>query len=226
MSSVSKDTISAFTRIDQLKGDNWVPWKSRVTALFRLADLHGLIDRTDKRPESADTANPTSAEATTMATWDTKDGQIQSLLQLAVSGTELVHLMGAHTAHQMWEQLREVKEPWGILGILSARRRLFRLVAQEGAPMIDHIAKFRKAQEALHAMGEPLVDRDFVMILVTSLPESWDTFTSSYLNSEPRTMTLIHKEQYHVVINDIYHQYYSRSNFLKDISPLGIAASA
>ena len=32
-------------------------------------------------------------------------------------------------------------------------------------------------------MGSPVPDEDFVMILVTSLPESWDDYTSAYLGS-------------------------------------------
>jgi gag-polypeptide of LTR copia-type len=191
MSSISKDTISGFTCIDQLKGDNWVAWKSCVTALLDLTDLLGVIDRLEKHPVPTNTERPTSMETLAMKAWDAKDWQIQSLLRLAISNAELVYLMGAQSACQMWEQLKEVKEPRGVLGVLSARRRLFRLMAQEGVPMIDHIAKFRQAQEALHAMGEPLTDRDFAMLLASSLLESWDTFTSSFLGAQGTMKTVL-----------------------------------
>ena len=32
-------------------------------------------------------------------------------------------------------------------------------------------------------MGSPVVDEDFVMILITLLPEAWDNYTSAYLGS-------------------------------------------
>ena len=32
-------------------------------------------------------------------------------------------------------------------------------------------------------MGSPVPDEDFVMILITSLPEAWDNYTLAYLGS-------------------------------------------
>ena len=32
-------------------------------------------------------------------------------------------------------------------------------------------------------MGSPVADEYFVMILITSLPESWDNYTLAYLGS-------------------------------------------
>jgi hypothetical protein len=49
--------------------------------------------------------------------------------------------------------------------------------------MVNHIFKLRKLQEELHIMGSPVTDKDFVMILIKSLPEAWDNYTSVYLGS-------------------------------------------
>ena len=48
-------------------------------------------------------------------------------------------------------------------------------------------------KENLNIMGHPLADDDFAMLLVTSLPKSWDTFISSYFGfkvSELRVKSL------------------------------------
>ena len=76
-----------------------------------------------------------------------------------------------------------VKESRGRLGILATQRALYRATADENFEMVDHISKLQKLQEELHIMGSPVPDEDFVMILVTSLPESWDNYTSAYLGS-------------------------------------------
>src|SRR5580765_7497394 len=47
--------------------------------------------------------------------------------------------------------------------------------------MVQHILKLRQWQEELHIMGNLVNDEDFVMILLTSLPESWDNYTMSFL---------------------------------------------
>jgi hypothetical protein len=84
----------------------------------------------------------------------------------------------------MWSQLTLVKESRGKLGILATRRALYRSIAEEGFDLVEHISKLRKLQEELHLMGSLILDEDFAMILVSSLPESWDLYTSAYLGSK------------------------------------------
>ena len=76
-----------------------------------------------------------------------------------------------------------VKESRGWLGVLATWCALYRATADENFEMVDHISNLWKLQEELHIMGSPVPDEDFVMILVTSLPESWDNYTSAYLGS-------------------------------------------
>ena len=56
-------------------------------------------------------------------------------------------------------------------------------MAEEGFDMVEHISKLWKLQEELHTMNNLILDEDFVMILITSLLESWDNYTLSYLGS-------------------------------------------
>ena len=100
-----------------------------------------------------------------------------------ISDAEMIHISGAVSAREMWEQLTMVKESRGQLGILATWRALYRATADDNFEMVDHISKLRKLQEELHIMGSPVPDEDFVMILVMSLPESWDNYTSAYLGS-------------------------------------------
>jgi gag-polypeptide of LTR copia-type len=83
----------------------------------------------------------------------------------------------------MWSQLSLVKESRGQLGVLATCWALYRATAEEGFDMINHISYLQKLQEELHLMDNKVTDEDFVMILITSLPESWDNYTSSYLGS-------------------------------------------
>ena len=85
---------------------------------------------------------------------------------------------------EMWDQLTIVKESKGQLGILATWRALYRATAEEVFNMIGRILNLRKLQEELHLMDNKIAGEDFVMFLITSLPESWDNYTSSYLGSE------------------------------------------
>ena len=95
----------------------------------------------------------------------------------------MIHISGATTAKQMWDQLVMVKESKGRLGILATRYALYCANAEEGFNMVDHISKLRQLQDELHTLGSLVSDKDFVMILITSVLESWDNYTTSYLGS-------------------------------------------
>ena len=56
--------------------------------------------------------------------------------------------------------------------------------------MVDHIPKLQKLQEELHIMGSPVPDEDFVMILITLLPEAWNNYTLAYLGSSKNKLEL------------------------------------
>ena len=56
--------------------------------------------------------------------------------------------------------------------------------------MVEHVSRLRQLQEELHLMDNKVNDEDFVMILITSLLESWNTYTSAYLESSGNKPTL------------------------------------
>ena len=60
---------------------------------------------------------------------------------------------------------------------------MYRATANESFEIVDHISKSQKLQEELHIMGSPVPDEDFIIILITLLPEAWDNHTLTYLGS-------------------------------------------
>ena len=67
---------------------------------------------------------------------------------------------------------------------MAARRRLYRTHAEEGADIAQHIAIFRTIQNELLVMGSIVTDVEFSVVLLASLPESWDQFTSALIGSQ------------------------------------------
>ena len=49
--------------------------------------------------------------------------------------------------------------------------------------MASHIACLRGLQDELHLMGSEVTDSDFAVVLLSSLPQSWETFTTAYLRA-------------------------------------------
>jgi hypothetical protein len=72
----------------------------------------------------------------------------------------MIHISGAETAQEMWDQLTTVKESGGQLGVLATRRALYRASAADNFEMVDHISTLWKLQEELHLMGSIVTDED------------------------------------------------------------------
>ena len=63
----------------------------------------------------------TDDERKELKKWIEGDAKARARIELAISDAEMVHIMGADTARQMWEQLTTVKESKGRLGVLATR---------------------------------------------------------------------------------------------------------
>ena len=70
--------------------------------------------------------------------------------------------------------------------MLATRHALYRATAEEGFDKVEHVPKLWK----LHIMNNLVLDEDFGMILITSLPELWDNYTSYYLGSSRNKLEL------------------------------------
>ena len=114
----------------------------------------------------------------------------------------MIHLSSAVMAHDMWNQLSLVKESQGCLGVLAKHQALFLATAEEGFNMVEHISKLRGLQNKLHAMENLVTDEDFVMILITSIPESWDNYTGSFLGSSGNNPTVISHELIAILLDE------------------------
>jgi hypothetical protein len=121
-----------------------------MTTLLREAELLSYVDGTETKPEPTGKAE---ADALALKKWIKADNKAQTRIELTVSDEEMIHLSGATTAAQMWSQLRMVKERKGNLGIMAARRRLYRMVAEEDTDIREHVSQMRMIQDELHLMG-------------------------------------------------------------------------
>ena len=170
-------------RIELLGSNNWMPRKHQILPILRDLNLEEYIEKESASPIARDPTKPTDVEKGLIKAWKTGDAKARTRIELAIGDAEIIHISGANTAKEMWEQLTMVKESHGRLGILATRRALYRATAPDDFEMVDHISNLRKLQDELHLMGSIVPDEDFMMILITSLPEAWDNYTSAYLGS-------------------------------------------
>ena len=106
----------------------------------------------------------------------------------------------------MWDNLKAVHEHRGQQSILVIRCILYQSHAQDGDDIITHLMTLCLLQVQLHHMGSKVPDQDFTNILLSSLPKSWDSFTTSYLGSQMGA-NILTLQQFIVIICDEYNQW-------------------
>ena len=180
---MSEEHTSGSYQMEMLKASNWMPWKRWMLVVLWDLGLEKYIAADAKLPEPADISKLTAAKIEAQTKWREGDTKACTWIELAISDAEMMHISGATTAHEIWNQLSLVKESKGQLGVLATHRALYRATAEEGFNMINHISYLQKIQEELHLMDNKVTDEDFVMILITSLPESCNTLQSPNLSN-------------------------------------------
>jgi len=168
-----------------------MPWKHQMLVVLHNLRLESYIAK-DAAPTGFD--NPQTLmkdKEVTLKKWHEGNTKAQTRIELTVGDMEMIHLSGVDTAKEMWDQLYMVKEVKGWIGVLATHCALYHMEADESNfDLVDHISKLQRLQEELYLMDNRINDEDFVMILVTSLPESWDVYTSAYLGSSSNNPTL------------------------------------
>jgi hypothetical protein len=106
-------------RMELLKGNNWMPWKRRMLAVLRDLGLETYLDKDSKAPVAADPTKPTKEEKEAEKKWKDGDAKARTRIELAIGDSEMIHIIGAMSANEMWKQLTLVKESRGKLGVLA-----------------------------------------------------------------------------------------------------------
>src|ERR1700678_2907261 len=127
--------------------------------------------------------------------WRKKDRLALSMIRLRVANKMLVYITSLISAKEAWDALNSVLEAQGVLGIVLARQKLFRAQCAEGTTIEEHIRTLRSYQEELHNLGQKIDGEEFSIILLLSLPESWNVYISSIdttsLKEAPRLIACI-----------------------------------
>ena len=156
-------------RIEPLKGaDNYAVWKIKMMDI--LTD-QGLWEYVDPGTAPSDTNQKPA--------WEKKDRTALSTIRLRVADKLLVYVASAKSSKDAWDTLKGLLEAQGPLGIVLARRKLFRAKCDDGTSIEDHIRTLRVYQEELQNLGQKIEDSEFSIILLTSLPDSWNNYISS-----------------------------------------------
>jgi len=87
----------------------------------------------------------------------------------------------------MWKALKVVNESRGHLTIINHIRTLFCCTAEEDTDIPCHLNIIKETWEQINVLGSEhfqISNLFFKIIIMSSLPPSWDLFTKSYIGNK------------------------------------------
>lgn len=155
---------------DRLDGaSNFNPWKSRV--LISLEENDHLLFVEDVLPEPED--------ATEKAQWKKNDVKARKILIDSVKDHLVPHISKLKTAKAMFDALRKLFENSNTNRALALRQQLNHVKITRADSIASYFMEVSKLRDQLGAIGEIVADREFVMITLNGLPQSWEPFIQS-----------------------------------------------
>ena len=94
-------------------------WKHQILTILRDQGLEEYIDKDMKYPTAVNPLAPMEDETKAQRQWKIRDAKARTRIELAIRDAKMIHISGATSAREMWEQLTMVKESRGHLGVLA-----------------------------------------------------------------------------------------------------------
>lgn len=165
------------SNIQKLNGENYSIWGQKMELLLIREDLWDVVK--EKKP--ADKAP---------ADWDKKDDKARATIGLCLEDNQLVHMLGAKSAYDAWEKLKNHHQKSTLSSKVFTYKKLFKLQLAEGGDMDAHVAEFLMLVNKLTALGETVAETLQASMLLCSLPESYSALITSLECRDEKDFTI------------------------------------
>ena len=148
--------------IEKFDGSDFDFWKMQIEDYLYQKDLHEAL-------------LGVKTDTMTMEQWKLKDRQALGMIQLTLSRNVAFNIIKEKKTSDLLKALSNMYEKPSIMNKVYLMRRLFNLQMSEGRSIADHINKFNMIVSQLSSVEINFEDDIKALILMSSLPESWDT---------------------------------------------------
>ncbi|QRV85620.1 integrase core domain protein [Ceratobasidium sp. AG-Ba] len=183
-------------RIAPLRGsDNYNVWRIQMEDILTDLDLYKYVDRSYTIPSQTielritgqnDSDGKALADEVKIMDnedypkWFKFDRKALSNIRLRVDGSVLTHIQACTYSADAWDLLASTFQVKGTVGLIDLRRRFFSHRMAETEDIEEHIQQMREWFQQINLIAPgSLAEVDWIVTLVASLPDSWDTFTQS-----------------------------------------------
>ena len=148
--------------IEKFDGSDFSFWKIQIEDYLYQKDLHEPL--LGVMPDTMTTEQ-----------WKLKDRKALGMIRLTLSRNVTFNIIKEKTTSDLMKALSNMYEKSSAMNKVHLMRRLFNLQMSEGGSVVDHINEFNMIVSQLSSVEINFEDEMKALILMSSLPKSWDT---------------------------------------------------
>ena len=159
-------------RIQKLTGENYYNWKFDIKMLLMGKDIWDIVTGDEVLDENATNRETKSFKK--------RDNSALSTICLSISQDLKIYVRSAKTSKEAWDSLANHFEEKTLSKKIMYRRQLYALRKEnDETTMTEHINKLKTISEHLEALDDAVLEKDLVMILISSLPEDYNNLITT-----------------------------------------------
>lgn len=174
-------------------GSNWITWKTQTLATLRsnrgiMRHLEGTVRVPEPLPmfDAIKTVTESHEEAYEKAErrWDDyqqREALIKAQIFTTIPGVLLIEVRKLSTAKQVWDAVCAKHENAALTLTVDMRSRLYQMKCEDDSNVRTHLEAMMLLQEQLIGMEEGLPDKEFITVILGSLPKSYRPLINAIL---------------------------------------------
>jgi len=119
--------------------------------------------------------------------WKKLDRKEKSIIQLCVSDSILLNVSREAMAKALWDKLGTLYQSKSLVNKQFLQKNLYNLRMKDGDLVTEHLNTFNNVVSKLSSIEIKISDEDKCIILLCSLPDSWDNLVIA-IGSNPTTL--------------------------------------
>ncbi|GKA76072.1 hypothetical protein Tco_0782450 [Tanacetum coccineum] len=148
--------------------NNFSQWRIKIRALLKQQGIWAPL------------AGPKQTDMT-VAKYNSQDENAHSTILLSLSDGVLYEVADEETATGVWKKLEKLYMTKSLTNKLLLKQRLFSLRMKEGSSLKEHLDGLNSILMDLKNVEVKIEDEDATIVLLVSLPPSFESFVSSFV---------------------------------------------
>lgn len=163
--------------VDKLKGkSNYELWKFQVQILLEEKGALKIATGEDPKPAATDRPDDTKSQEA----WTKKDVIGKRIIFTTLEKTIMPSIMSCNSSAEMWVRLKNLYGRNQEEQKQELIREFFSIKFERGTPMTQHVSKIQNIFAQLKAVDQTVSDEMLMSKILTTLPESMESFVTSW----------------------------------------------